>query len=64
MNKKYVEVYIEDKLVIAAEIKETTPLNFIQKKKEATKNLADILDAFLTRIERLEKEVIILKGEE
>ena len=64
MNKKYIEVYIEDKIIVAAEIKECSPLDFIKKKKEAKENLLSILDAYLTRIEKLEKEVRILKGEE
>ena len=62
--KKYVEIGIEGKTVFVSEVKECSSLEFIQKQKEAKETLEKVLDSLLTRIENLEKEVRVLKGED
>lgn len=60
MNKKYIELVIDNKVICVCPIKECTPLEFAQKKKEAEANLKELLDG----INELKKEVKILKGED
>lgn len=62
--KKYVEISVNKKTVVIAEIKECEPLEFIQKKIEAKNNFEKMIKDFEDRIHNLEKEVKILKGEE
>lgn len=60
MFKKYVEFKIEDQVVAVCAIKECSPLDFIQKKREAEANLKVLLD----RLNSIEHEIRVLKGEE
>lgn len=62
--KKYVEIKVNGKVVGVPEIKECTPLEYIQKKQEAEKNLDTLFKWLLIRIDRLENEVKVLKGED
>ena len=60
MNKKYVEIKVEGNVVAVCEIKDCSPLDFIQKKREAEANLKVLLD----RLKSIEHEIRVLKGEE
>lgn len=60
MNKKYVEFKIEDQVVAVCAIKECSPLEFIQKEREAKANLEKLVE----RLNKLEEEIKVLKGED
>lgn len=62
--KKFVEISVNGKTVVIAEIKECESLDFIKKKIEAKNNFEKMLKDFEDRIYNLEREVKILKGEE
>ena len=67
ITKKYVEIKIGDKVVAVLPICECSPLEFIQKQKEAAKNLSNlekVIKLQKNRLSALEKEVRILKGED
>lgn len=64
VNKKYVEIKVNGKVVAAPELKECTPLEYIQKKKEADANLENLIKWLLIKVDKLEKEVKVLKGED
>ena len=64
VTKKYVEIKIDGKVVAVPDIKECTPLEYVQKKQEAEKNLDNLLKWLLVKIDKLEKEVKVLKGED
>ena len=65
MNKKYVEISVDNKtVVIVAEIKECDPIEFIQRKKAAQNNFKKMMDGYEKRISNLEREVRHLKGED
>lgn len=64
MNKKYIQIEIEKTPVVIAEVKECDPVEFLKKKKAAAETLERIIGSLLGRIEKLEKEVCILKGED
>jgi len=67
LNKKYVELKIDDKVVAILPICECSPTEFLAKKKEAEKNLSQfngVLLIYKNKITELEKEIKILKGEE
>lgn len=63
-NKKYVEIKIEGKVVAVPEIKECAPVEYIKKEQAAKKNLENLIKWLLVKIDNLEKEVKILKGED
>lgn len=67
MTKKYVELKIGNKVVAVLPVCECSPIEFIEKKKEAAKNLANlekVIKLQKNRIAALEKDVRILKGED
>lgn len=64
ITKKYVEIKIEDKVVAILPICECTPHEFLAKKKEASDNFNLIVNGLIKRVDELEKEVKILKGED
>lgn len=71
MLKKYVVVSLDEKPIFVCAVKDSDTGSFIRDKKEAEKNLSDLLKsyddkfAFLEkRVEELEKQVKVLKGEE
>ena len=63
-NKKYVEIKINNKVVAVPEIKECAPLEYIKKSQAAAKNLDNLIKWLLVKIDNLEKEVKILKGDD
>lgn len=63
MNKKYIEIKIDNKVVIVAPIKECDPLKFVELEKEAKANLAALLADRNQEIQNLKKEIANLKGE-
>lgn len=63
MNKKYIEIKINNNLVFVAPIKECEPLKFIELEKEAKANLAALLCGYDQKIEDLKTEIANLKGE-
>ena len=63
-NTKYVQIVVDGKVVAISQIKECTPLEFIQKSKAAENNLENLIGGLLHRIAKLEEEVKVLKGEE
>ena len=67
INKKYVELKVNNKVVAILEVKECAALEFLQKQKEAQKNLEQlngVVTIYKNRIKELEKQIKILKGEE
>lgn len=71
MAKKYIEIKFGEKVVGVCAIKECEPLAFIELEKVAKENAKQINENFLNtikilsdRIESLENEVRILKGED
>ena len=66
-KKQYVEIKVNDKVVAVLEIKECTALEFLEKKKEAEKNAAQldgVIKLYKNEINKLKEEIKILKGEE
>lgn len=63
MLKKYAEVLYEGKPIYVLEIKECTPLEFIEKNKKALRNLQDLKIRFQTEKQELKKEINNLKEE-
>ena len=67
LNKKYVELKVNNKVVAVLPICECTPLEFAKKQKEAQKNLEQldgVITIYKNKIKELEKQIRILKGEE
>lgn len=66
-KKQYIELKVNNKVVAVLPICECSPLEFIQKQKEAEKNLKQLEGAiaiYKNKIKELEKEIKFLKGEE
>lgn len=63
-NKKYVEIKLNGKVVAVPEVKDCEPLEYIKKEQAAAKNLDTLVKWLLIKIDNLEKEVKILKGED
>jgi len=64
MNKHYIEIVYNGEIVIVTPIQECSPQDFIKKQKEANTNFSRLVNGLLEKINNLEKEVKILKGEE
>lgn len=67
MPKKYIEIKFEKKTVAVCPIKECEPLEYIELEKEATKNFLQLyarLKRYDERIDQLEKDIKLLKGED
>lgn len=64
MKKQYVELKFKGQLIGVCPIKEAEPLDFVKIKKEAEANFAALFDKIENKINNLEKDVKILKGEE
>ena len=66
-TKKYIEVKVSGKVVAVLPINECSPAEFIEKQKEANKNLSNLetlIRLYKNKISELEKEIKFLKGEE
>ena len=71
LKKQYIEIEYNGKVVFVATVKEGESTDYLNAKKQATKNLAEIirnhtelLSQFQTKINDLEKEIKHLKGED
>ena len=64
MNKQFIEISINNEVVVVSEVKECNPLEFIPRKKQADANFKVLIDSLLERIAKLENEVKVLKGED
>ena len=66
-KKQYVEFKVNNKVVAILEVKECTALEFLEKKKEAEKNAAQLdgaIKIYKNDINKLKQEIKVLKGEE
>ena len=64
MNKQYIEVVYKGESIAVIHVCECSPQDFIKKQREANANFSRLVNGLLERIDNLEKEVKILKGEE
>lgn len=71
MKKRTVIIYHKKKPLYVCEIKELESIDFLAIKKESETNLSGLITfyqnkekALIERIEKLEKDVKVLKGEE
>lgn len=62
MKKNYIEIVYNGEVVCVAPVKECDPLDYIKKEKVAT--LSDFIGRLLKRIDDLEQDVKVLKGED
>ena len=71
MNKNYIEIKYNDKVVCVASVKSGSTTDYLNAKKEAEQNLKSLIKGYddffvelVKRIDDLEKEVKHLKGED
>lgn len=64
MAKQYVELKVNGETIVVAPVVESSSLDYATKKEKADATFTAIIKGLLKRIDDLEKEVKILKGED